>query len=48
MHSSSGQHVEKFGKTKKAGREKLAGKRDNKKMNKTVRGRREDHELEMA
>lgn len=46
MQSSSGNHVEKFGKTNKAGREKLNGKRDNKKLNKTVRGRREGEELE--
>lgn len=46
MQSSSGNHVEKFGKTKKVGREKLNGKRDNKKLNKTVRGRREGEELE--
>lgn len=46
MHSSSANHVEKFGKTKKAGREKLSGQRDNKKRNKTVRGRREEVEYE--
>ncbi|MDI6976504.1 hypothetical protein [Serratia sp. Se-RSBMAAmG] len=44
MHSSSANHVEKFGKSKKAGREQLSGKRDNKKHNKTVRGRREEVE----
>ena len=45
MHSSSGQHVEKFSNTKKAGREKLSGTRDNKKRNKTVRGQREDQDF---
>jgi len=46
MHNSSANHVEKFGKSKKAGREQLAGKRDSKKKNKTVRGRREEVEYE--
>lgn len=48
MQGSSSNHVEKFGKTKKAAREQLSSKRDNKKLNKTVRGKREDQELEYA
>lgn len=43
---STGNQVEKFGKTKKAGREQLSGKRDNKKLNKTVRGHRDDEIIE--
>ncbi|OMP13275.1 hypothetical protein COLO4_01962 [Corchorus olitorius] len=39
MQGSSSNRVEKFGNSKKAAREQLNGKRDNKKLNKTVRGR---------
>ncbi|EEV8377748.1 hypothetical protein EHV86_005260 [Escherichia coli] len=47
MQGSSSNRVEKFGNSKKAAREQLNGKRDNKKLNKVVRGRREGEELEV-
>lgn len=48
MLNSSSIRVEKFDKSKKMARKEVVAKRDNKKMNKTVRGRREELELEEA
>lgn len=44
MQGSSTNHVEKFGKSKKEERQQLSGKRDNKKLNKTVRVKRDEYE----
>lgn len=46
MLNSSSIRVEKFEKSKKMARKEVVIKRDNKKLNKVVRGRREDLELE--
>lgn len=46
MLNSSSIRVEKFEKSKKMARKEVVAKRDNKKLNKVVRGRREELELE--
>jgi len=49
MQSSNGNRVEKFDNSKKQNRALASNtKRDNKKLNKTVRGRKEVFELEEA
>lgn len=47
MNNSFANRVEKFDNSNKNGRKKLSGKRDNKKLNKTVRGKRDTDEFEV-
>lgn len=46
MNNSFANRVEKFDNSNKNGRKKLSEKRDNKKLNKTVRGKRDADEFD--
>lgn len=46
MNNSFANRVEKFDNSHKNGRKKLSEKRDNKKLNKTVRGKRDTDEFD--